>query len=167
PVTGLRYFTVYGPWGGPDKAFGKFTGALLRGEPIDVYGGGVPSRDFTYIDDTVEATMRLLGFPRPASSSANPADWNADGPDTSWAPFEVVNLGRSDPVSVNELIERLEAISGRKAVRNEMGMQPGDVERTFSETDKLVRMTGFTPAMPLDDGLRAFVTWFREYHRID
>src|SRR5690606_26880370 len=167
PVTGLRYFTVYGPWRRPDMAIWKFTDALLRGKPIDVYGGGVLSRDFTYIDDTVEATMRLLGVPRPASSSANPADWNADGPDTSWAPFEVVNLGRSDPVSVNELIERLEAITGRKAVRNEMGMQPGDVERTLSETDKLARMTGFVPRVPLDEGLRAFVKWFCEYHRID
>jgi len=167
PVTGLRYFTVYGPWGRPDMAIWKFTDALLRGNPIDVYGGGVLSRDFTYIDDTVEATVRLLAKPRPARSSTDPADWDADGPDTSWAPFEVVNLGRSDPVSVNELIALLESITGRKAVRNEMGMQPGDVERTFSETDKLARMTGFTPAMPLDEGLRAFVGWFREYHRID
>jgi len=167
PVTGLRYFTVYGPWGRPDMAIWKFTDAMLRGKPIDVYGGGVLSRDFTYIDDTVEATVRLLDAPREASSSANPADWNADGPDTSWAPFEVVNLGRSDPVSVNELIARLEAITGRRALRNEMGMQPGDVERTFSSTDKLARITGFTPKMPLDEGLRAFVAWFREYHRID
>lgn len=167
PVTGLRYFTVYGPWGRPDMAIWKFTDALLRGKPIDVYGGGVLSRDFTYIDDTVEATVRLLEAPREPSSSANPADWNADGPDTSWAPFEVVNLGRSDPVSVNELIARLEAITDRRARRNEMGMQPGDVERTFSSTEKLVRMTGFTPKTGLDEGLRAFVAWFREYHRID
>ena len=167
PVTGLRYFTVYGPWGRPDMAIWKFTDALLRGRPIDVYGGGLLSRDFTYVDDTVEATVRLLGVPRAPSSSANPADWNAEGPDTSWAPFEVVNLGRSDPVSVNELIARLEAITGQRARRNEMGMQPGDVERTFSSTDKLVRMTGFTPKVALDEGLRAFVAWFREYHRID
>ncbi len=167
PVTGLRYFTVYGPWGRPDMAIWKFTDALLRGAPIDVYGGGVLSRDFTHIDDTVEATVRLLGKPRPARSSTDPADWNADGPDTSWAPFEVVNLGRSDPVSVNELIALLEAITGRKAVRNEMGMQPGDVARTCSETDKLVRLTGFTPRMPLEEGLRGFVKWFRDYHGID
>ncbi len=167
PVTGLRYFTVYGPWGRPDMAIWKFTDALLRGRPIDVYGGGLLSRDFTYVDDTVEATVRLLGVPRAPSSSANPADWNAEGPDTSWAPFEVVNLGRSDPVSVNELIARLEAITGQRARRNEMGMQPGDVERTFSSTDKLVRMTGFAPKVGLDEGLRAFVAWFREYHRLD
>jgi len=166
PVTGLRYFTVYGPWGRPDMAIWKFTDALLHGRPIDVYGGGVLSRDFTYIDDTVEATVRLLKAPPPARGSADPADWNADGPDTSWAPFEVVNLGRSDPVSVNELIAALESITGRRALRNEMGMQPGDVERTFSATDKLVRLTGFTPRVPLDEGLRAFVGWFRDYHRI-
>ena len=167
PVTGLRYFTVYGPWGRPDMAIWKFTDALLHGRPIDVYGGGVLSRDFTYVDDTVEATVRLLDAPPPARGSADPADWNADGPDTSWAPFEVVNLGRSDPVSVNELIAALESITGRRAMRNEMGMQPGDVERTFSATDKLVRLTGFTPRVALDEGLRAFVAWFRDYHRID
>jgi UDP-glucuronate 4-epimerase len=166
PVTGLRYFTVYGPWGRPDMAIWKFTDALLRDRPIDVYGGGVLSRDFTYIDDTVEATVRLLGAPRAACSAADPAQWNAAGPDTSWAPFEVVNLGRSDPVSVNELIGRLESITGRRARRNEMGMQPGDVERTFSDTEKLKRMTAFTPGIDLDAGLRAFVEWFREYHRI-
>ena len=167
PVTGLRYFTVYGPWGRPDMAIWKFTDALLRGKPIDVYGGGVLSRDFTYVDDTVEATVRLLDAPRAARSSADPADWRADGPDTSWAPFEVVNLGRSDPVSVNQLIALLESITGRRAQRNEMGMQPGDVARTCSDTAKLARMTGFTPRMPLEEGLRAFVEWFREYHRID
>ena len=167
PVTGLRYFTVYGPWGRPDMAIWKFTDALLRGRPIDVYAGGVLSRDFTYIDDTVEATVRLLDAPRAARRCDDPAQWNAEGPDTSWAPFEVVNLGRSDPVSVNELIARLEAITGRRAQRNEMGMQPGDVERTFSDTEKLNRMTAFTPKVPLDAGLRAFVEWFRAYHRID
>ena len=167
PVTGLRYFTVYGPWGRPDMAIWKFTDALLRGKPIDVYGGGVLSRDFTYVDDTVEATVRLLDAPRAARSSADPADWRADGPDTSWAPFEVVNLGRSDPVSVNQLIALLESITGRCAQRNDMGMQPGDVARTCSDTAKLARMTGFTPRMPLEEGLRAFVEWFREYHRID
>ena len=166
PVTGLRYFTVYGPWGRPDMAIWKFTDALLQGRPIDVYGGGVLSRDFTYIDDTVEATVRLLDAPPAARGSTDPADWNVAGPDTSWAPFEVVNLGRSDPVSVNELIAALESITGRRAVRNEMGMQPGDVERTFSSTDKLVRLTGFTPRVALDEGLRAFVGWFRDYHRI-
>jgi len=167
PVTGLRYFTVYGPWGRPDMAIWKFTDALLRGRPIDVYAGGVLSRDFTYIDDTVEATVRLLDAPRAALHYSDPAQWNAGGPDTSWAPFEVVNLGRSDPVSVNELIARLEAITGRRAQRNEMGMQPGDVERTFSETGKLNRITAFVPKVPLDAGLRAFVQWFRDYHRID
>ncbi len=167
PVTGLRYFTVYGPWGRPDMAIWKFTDALLRGRPIDVYAGGVLSRDFTYVDDTVEATLRLLERPPAAPGSADPSDWNAGGPDTSWAPYEVVNLGRSDPVSVNALIDALESITGRRALRNEMGMQPGDVERTCSCTDKLSRLTGFAPRVPLDEGLRAFVDWFRAYHRID
>lgn len=167
PVTALRYFTVYGPWGRPDMAIWKFTDALLRGKPIDVYAGGRLSRDFTYVDDAVEATLRLLDSPRAPASSTDPDDWNAIVPDTSWAPFEVVNLGRSDPVSVNELIALLERITGRSARRNEFGMQPGDVERTYSDTTKLLRITGFEPKTPLETGLRAFVDWFRDYHRID
>ena len=167
PVTALRYFTVYGPWGRPDMAIWKFTDALLRGRPIDVYAGGVLSRDFTYVDDAVEATLRLLDAPRAPVSSTDPDDWNAIVPDTSWAPFEVVNLGRSDPVSVNELLALLERITGRRAQRNEVGMQPGDVERTYSDTSKLARMTGFAPDTPLEKGLRAFVDWFRRYHGID
>ncbi|MDT3679580.1 MAG: NAD-dependent epimerase/dehydratase family protein [Burkholderiaceae bacterium] len=167
PVTALRYFTVYGPWGRPDMAIWKFADALLRDKPIDVYAGGVLSRDFTYVDDAVEATLRLLDAPRAAISSTDPDDWNAIVPDTSWAPFEVVNLGRSDPVSVNELLALLERITGRRAQRNELGMQPGDVERTYSDTTKLARMTGYTPNTPLEKGLRAFVDWFRQYHRID
>jgi len=167
PVTALRYFTVYGPWGRPDMAIWKFTDALLRGRPIDVYAGGELSRDFTYVDDAVEATLRLLDAPRAPVSSTDPDDWNAIVPDTSWAPFEIVNLGRSDPVSVNELLALLEGITGRRAQRNELGMQPGDVERTYSDTTKLARMTGYTPNTPLETGLRAFVEWFRQYHRID
>ncbi len=166
PVTALRYFTVYGPWGRPDMAIWKFTDALLRGEPIDVYAAGVLSRDFTYVDDAVEATLRLLDAPRAAVSSTDPDDWNAIVPDTSWAPFEVVNLGRSDPVSVNELLALLERITGRQAQRIELGMQPGDVERTYSDTAKLLRMTGYVPGTPLETGLRAFVDWFRSYHCI-
>jgi len=167
PVTGLRYFTVYGPWGRPDMAIWKFTEALLRGKPIDVYAGGELSRDFTYVEDTAEATLRLLDAPRAARRVTDPAQWNADGPDTSWAPYEVVNLGRSDPVTVNELLALLESITGRRAQRNDPGMQPGDVERTFSDTAKLVRLTDYVPRMPLADGLRAFVKWFCDYHHID
>lgn len=166
PVTALRYFTVYGPWGRPDMAIWKFTDALLRGKPVDVYARGKLSRDFTYVDDAVEATVRLLDSPRAPVSSDDPDDWDAIVPDTSWAPYEVVNLGRSDPVSVNELLSLLERITGRHAQRNEVGMQPGDVERTYSDTTKLARMTGFTPDTPLETGLRTFVDWFRSYHRI-
>jgi len=167
PVTGLRYFTVYGPWGRPDMAIWKFTDALLRGRPIDVYAGGVLSRDFTYVEDAAEATVRLLDAPRAAVRVTDPALWNAGGPDTSWAPYEVVNLGRSDPVTVNQLLALLESITGRRAQRRDPGMQPGDVERTYSDTAKLARLTGFTPRTPLEEGLHAFVQWFRAYHRID
>lgn len=167
PVTGLRYFTVYGPWGRPDMAIWKFTDALLRGRPIDVYAGGALSRDFTYIDDAVEATVRLLDAPRAARRSTDPDEWNAIVPDTSWAPFEIVNMGRSDPVSVNELLTLLESITGRRVQRNDPGMQPGDVERTYSDTNKLYRMTGYVPDTPLEAGLRVFVDWFRNHHGID
>ena len=166
PVTALRYFTVYGPWGRPDMAIWKFTDALLRGRPIDVYAGGVLARDFTYVDDAVEATLRLLDAPRAAVTVTDPAGWNAAGPDTSWAPFEVVNLGRSDPVTVNELLARLEEITGCRAQRRELGMQPGDVVQTYSDTAKLERLTGYRPATSLTDGLQAFVDWFRRHHDI-
>ena len=166
PVTGLRFFTVYGPWGRPDMAIWKFTDALLRGRPIDVYAGGVLERDFTFVEDAAHATVRLMRTPPARTASDDPRRWEADGPDTSWAPFEVVNVGRSDPVSVNELLALLEARTGARAQRRELGMQPGDVERTFADTTKLQARVGLQPAVPLADGLGRFVDWFRGYHGI-
>ena len=166
PVTMLRYFTVYGPWGRPDMAIWKFTDALLRGRPIDVYAGGVLERDFTFVEDAAHATVRLMRTPPERSASDDPRRWEADGPDTSWAPFEVVNVGRSDPVSVNELLALLEARTGARAQRRELGMQPGDVERTFADTAKLQARVGLQPAVPLAEGLGRFVDWFRGYHAI-
>ena len=166
PVTMLRYFTVYGPWGRPDMAIWKFTDALLRGRPIDVYAGGVLERDFTFVEYAAHATVRLMRTPPARTASDDPRRWEADGPDTSWAPFEVVNVGRSDPVSVNELLTLLEARTGARAQRRELGMQPGDVERTFADTSKLQARVGLQPAVPLADGLGRFVDWFRGYHGI-
>ena len=166
PVTMLRYFTVYGPWGRPDMAMWKFTDALLRGQPIEVYGGGVLERDFTYVEDAAEATVRLMRQPPARVSSTDPSQWLAATPDTSWAPFEVLNVGRSDPISVNDLLGLLEAETGRKAIRRELGMQPGDVSRTYAGTGKLQSRIGMQPGVPLREGLRHFVRWFREYHRL-
>jgi len=153
----VRYFTVYGSWGRPDMAIWKFTDALLGGRPLDVYAGGGLARDFTHVSDTVEATLRLLArAPRP-----DPGFAPGSRPDASWAPFAVYNIGRSDPVTVNEMIALLEAITGARALRNEMPMQPGDVERTWSDTRKLHADTGFEPKVALAEGLREFVDWFR------
>jgi UDP-glucuronate 4-epimerase len=161
PVTMLRYFTVYGPWGRPDMAIWKFTDALLAGRPIDVYAGGTLERDFTYVDDAVEATLALLARAPQRRSPPDPALWRASGPDVSWAPFEIYNVGRSDPVTVNALLELLEQATGRKARRQELGLQPGDVARTFASTAKLAAATGFAPRVALPDGLASFVAWFR------
>lgn len=161
PITALRYFTVYGPWGRPDMAVWKFTDAILQDRPIDVYAGGRLSRDFTFGEDTADATVRVLDRPpqRPAGDSTDPASWQASGPDSSWAPFETYNVGRSDPVSVNELIGLIERAAGRSAIRQELPMQPGDVERTAASTDKLRQATGFEPRMPLAQGIEQFVAW--------
>jgi UDP-glucuronate 4-epimerase len=166
PITMLRFFTVYGPWGRPDMAIWKFTEAILKGQPIDVYAEGVLSRDFTYIDDIAQGTLALLANPSKRQSSADPKDWTPDGPASSWAPFETFNIGRSDPVTVNHLIQSLESIIGRKAVRNFLPMQAGDVERTYADTSKLSSVTGYRPAVSLEEGLAQFVRWYREYRGI-
>ena len=164
PVTMLRYFTVYGPWGRPDMAIWKFTEGLLAGTPIDVYAGGGLSRDFTFVEDAAEATVRLLWQP-PArtAGAADPGAVETRRPDTSWAPFEVFNVGRSDPTTVNELLALLEARTGARAQRRELPMQPGDVVRTCADPSKLRAATGFEPRVALADGLGAFVDWFRAW----
>ena len=164
PVTMLRYFTVYGPWGRPDMAIWKFTDGLLAGTPIDVYAQGVLSRDFTYVEDAAEATVRLLRTP-PVRAGAQAGPGAASRPDTSWAPFEVYNVGRSDPVTVNEMIALLEARTGRRAIRRELPMQPGDVARTCADASKLRAATGFEPRTDLADGLGRFVDWFSAHAR--
>jgi UDP-glucuronate 4-epimerase len=162
PVTMLRYFTVYGPWGRPDMAIWKFADGLLSGTPIDVYANGELSRDFTFVDDAAEATVRLLERP-PARAAQPGVAGTADRPDTSWAPFEVYNVGRSDPNTVNELVALLERHTGRAAIRRELPMQPGDVVRTCADPSKLRAATGFEPRVALADGLAQFVDWFRRY----
>jgi len=163
PTTGLRFFTVYGPWGRPDMALYLFTKAILEGKPINVFNEGRMRRDFTYIDDIVEGVVRVTErTPQP-----NP-EWRGDAPDpsTSPAPYRIYNIGNNNAVELGLFIEVLEGCLGRKAVRNLMPMQPGDVEATYADVDDLIRDTGFKPHTPLEQGVEAFVRWFRDYYKM-
>lgn len=163
PTTGLRFFTVYGPWGRPDMALFIFAKAILAGEPIDVFNHGNMQRDFTYIDDIVEGIARVMRHP----ATANP-DWTSAAPDpaTSSAPFRIHNIGGNSPVQLNRLIEVLEEALGRKANRNLMSIQPGDVPATFADVSSLEEATGFKPKIPIEIGVPRFVEWYREFYRV-
>ncbi len=163
PTTGLRFFTVYGPWGRPDMAAFLFTQAILAGEPINVFGEGLMERDFTYIDDIVEAVARTMDHV-PAPNAA----WRGDKPDpaTSNAPYRLYNIGNHTPVKVNRLIEIIEQHTGKKAVRNEMPVQPGEVPATFADVDDLARDVGFAPKTPLETGMKKFIDWYRDFYGV-
>jgi UDP-glucuronate 4-epimerase len=159
PTTAFRFFTVYGPWGRPDMALFKFTKGIIEGTPIDIYNHGKMERDFTYIDDLVEAIVRLMGR-MPARGEAA-SDSDALSPQ---APFRVVNIGGGAPSNLMDFIEAIEFAVGKKAVRNYLPMQPGDVPRTFADAGLLETLTGFRPATPVAVGVKAFVDWYRDYH---
>lgn len=161
PTTGLRFFTVYGPWGRPDMALFKFTRNILDGKPIDVFNNGHHKRDFTYVDDIAEGVVRAserIAQPDPG--------WNSDSPDpsSSSAPFRIYNIGNNEPVQLMRYIEVIEECLGRKAVKNFLPMQPGDVPETYADIDDLVRDVGYRPATPIETGVRRFVDWFCEYY---
>ena len=161
PTTGLRFFTVYGPWGRPDMALFTFTRNILEGRPIDVYNQGHHARDFTYVDDIAEGVVRAcerIAQPDP--------QWNSRAPDpaTSSAPFRLYNIGNHQPVQLMRYIEVIEQCLGRKAQMNLLPLQPGDVPETFADIDDLVRDTGYRPATPIEVGIRRFVDWFCEYY---
>ncbi len=160
PVTGLRFFTVYGPWGRPDMALFKFTRAILAGEPIEIYNNGQHARDFTYIDDIVEGVVRTLDRP----AEPDPA-WSGDHPDpaTSSAPYRLYNIGNNNPVELMDLIACLERALGRTALKTYLPLQPGDVPRTAANIDHLVQDVGFRPGTPIEIGVERFVAWYREY----
>jgi UDP-glucuronate 4-epimerase len=162
PTTGLRFFTVYGPWGRPDMALFKFTKAILAGEPIPVFNYGQHRRDFTYIDDIVEGVIRTLDLP----AVANP-DWNGAEPDsaTSTAPYRLYNIGNNQPIELMHYIETLEACLGRKAEKQLLPLQPGDVPDTYADVTDLVRDTGYKPATRVEDGVARFVAWYRDYYK--
>lgn len=161
PTTGLRFFTVYGPWGRPDMAVFKFTKAILAGTPIDVYNNGRMKRDFTYIDDIVEGIVRSIRY----IPMADPDD-DLSSPATGRAPYRVYNIGNNKPVKLTELISTIESVIGKKAVVNLLPMQPGDVPETYADIDRLHREVGFTPSTDLKKGIGHFVEWYRRYYRI-
>ena len=163
PCTGLRFFTVYGPWGRPDMALFKFTRGILAGEPIPVFNEGRMIRDFTYVDDVVEGIVRVLDRPPEADPS-----WNAARADaaTSSAPWRVFNIGNHQPVELMRYIRALEAALGMTAKLELLPMQPGDVRATEADTSALQALTGFKPATPVEEGVKRFVAWYREYHQV-
>ncbi len=160
PATGLRFFTVYGPWGRPDMAYWLFTEAITAGKPIKLFNQGDVRRDFTYIDDIVESIVRLMAHP----AASNP-DWSGDNPDpaTSCAPWRVFNIGNHTAVEVTHLVDLIEEAVGRKAKRELLPMQPGDVLETYADVTALQEAVGFAPKTPIADGVRAFVSWYRSY----
>lgn len=163
PVTGLRLFTVYGPWGRPDMAPFLFTRSILEGRPLDIYNFGKMLRDFTYIDDVVEGIVRVMErLPAPDLS------WRGNSPDpaSSFAPYRIYNLGNHEPVELLRFIEILENCLGRKSLKNFLPMQPGDVPATYADIDDLTSDTGFIPQISIEEGARRFVEWYKNYYQV-
>lgn len=163
PTTGLRFFTVYGPWGRPDMAMWKFAEAILAGQPIDLYNYGEMRRDFTYVDDVVESIVRLTEHP-----AAPSAEWSGMAPDpaTSNAPWRVYNIGNHSPVELLDVVSLLEKHLGKKAIRYLVSIQPGDVPATYADVAALMEALDFKPSTPIDVGITRFVNWYLEYHQI-
>lgn len=163
PTTGLRFFTVYGPWGRPDMALFLFTHSILAGEPIDVFNYGHHRRDFTYVDDIVEGVVRVLD-----RVAAPNLDWSSETPDpaTSRAPYRLYNIGSNRPIELLRYIEVLEDCLGRQAIKNLLPMQLGDVPDTYADVDALATDVGYRPGTPIAEGVARFVAWYREYYRV-
>jgi UDP-glucuronate 4-epimerase len=163
PTTGLRFFTVYGPWGRPDMSLFLFTKAILSGQPIDVFNYGKMQRDFTYIDDIVEGVVRVIDH----IPQGNP-NWSGDAPNPgdSKAPYKVYNIGNNNPVELMHFIEVLESCLGKKAEKNLLPIQPGDVPVTYADVDDLVRDVGFRPSTAIEVGIERFVNWYHTYYKI-
>jgi UDP-glucuronate 4-epimerase len=163
PTTGLRFFTVYGPYGRPDMALFMFTQNIIEGKPIDVFNYGNHRRDFTYIDDIVEGVVRTMD----KTAEPNP-DWDSEKPDpgTSRAPYRLYNIGNQQPVELMRYIEVIEECVGRKAEMNMLPLQPGDVPATWADTEDLAQDTGYRPSTPVEEGVRRFVDWYRDYYSV-
>lgn len=162
PTTGLRFFTVYGPFGRPDMALFLFTKAILEGKPIDVYNHGKMKRDFTYVEDIVEAICRLI--PKAPEPNTEWSGWNPD-PSSSFAPYRVYNIGNNQPVELLRFVELIEQKTGIQAVKNFMPIQDGDVPETYADVEDLIRDVGFKPATPIEVGIGNFVDWYRDYYK--
>ena len=164
PSTGLRFFTVYGPWGRPDMALYIFTKKILAGEPIDVFGHGKMRRDFTYIDDIVEGIIRLID----KKPSGNP-NWSGENPEpsTSSAPWSIFNIGNNNPTELEHFISIIETNLGKRAIKNYLGMQAGDVSETAANIDKLNKITGFTPEVKIEEGIPKFLSWYKNFHNLN
>jgi UDP-glucuronate 4-epimerase len=163
PTTGLRFFTVYGPWGRPDMALFLFTKAILEGSPIDVFNNGQMRRDFTYVDDIVEGVIRIIDRPPQGSPG-----WDSAHPDpaSSAAPYKVYNIGNSSPVLLLDFIEAIEDELGKKAQKNMLPLQPGDVDATWADVDDLIADIGYRPATPVKEGIRRFVAWYKDFYKV-
>jgi len=161
--TGLRFFTVYGPWGRPDMALFLFTNAILEDRPIDVFNHGKMRRDFTYVDDIVEGVVRVLDRP----AEPNPG-WTGDAPDpsSSYAPYKLYNIGNNQPVELLRFIEIIEECLGKKAQKNLLPMQPGDVPATYANIDDLMKDVGFKPSTTLEEGIPRFLAWYKDYYKV-
>ena len=163
PTTGLRFFTVYGPWGRPDMALFLFTRKIINGEPIDVFNYGNHRRDFTYIDDIVEGIIRTLDH----NATANP-NWTGDNPDpaTSKAPYRLYNIGSNNPCELLRYIDIIEQCIGKKAQKNLLPMQPGDVPDTYADVDALIEDVDYRPSTPIEQGVERFIKWYRDYYNV-
>lgn len=163
PATGLRFFTVYGPWGRPDMAMWIFADAITRGEPIRLFNHGKMQRDFTYVDDVVESVVRLIDRP-----AAGDPSWSGDRPDPSRsaAPWRIYNIGNNSPVEVVDVVALLEKFLGKTTRHDLVPIQPGDVPATYADVDDLMREVGFRPETPIADGIARFVAWYRDYHKL-
>lgn len=161
PTTGLRFFTVYGPWGRPDMALFKFTEAIVKGKPIDVYNHGNMLRDFTYVDDIVEAITRIVNIP----AAPNP-DWTGNSPDpsSSTAPYKIYNIGNNSPVKLMDFIEAIERKLGKTAKKNYLGLQAGDVPETYADVDDLYKNINYKPSTDIQTGVNHFADWFLKYY---
>ena len=164
PTTGLRFFTVYGPWGRPDMALFLFTKNIIEGKPIDVFNNGEMMRDFTFVDDIVESISRLVGKP----AQANPK-WSGENPDpsTSYAPYKIYNIGNNSPVKLMDFISAIEEKVGKEAIINFMPLQPGDVPATYANVEDLYRDIDFKPQTSISEGVDKFVDWYVDYYKID
>ena len=163
PTTGLRFFTVYGPWGRPDMALFLFTKAILEDKPIDVYNYGNMKRDFTYIDDIVEGVVRVIDNPPKGNDN-----WSGKNPDpsSSKAPYKIYNIGNNNPVKLMDFIEAIEKAIGKEAKKNLLPIQPGDVPATWADVSDLIEDLGYKPATPIEEGVEKFVKWYREFYRV-